>query len=336
MNNAITYSASFVDKTIGRNGFYLGVNESPTLYPTSVTGFYSGYAPASGGYTIYRAKAVEGPSIYSTLDDAETIQLTKTIAFSVNDSTPITTISDALTWLMGNPDCLVVNQNYPKIVTNGLLLYMDASFTPSYYKAGTSWYDLSSSNADGTLINGVSYVSNNGGSLDYDASSAQYVDVPDLGSLSTFTVCAWFKLNTLPTTAGCAAIICNQFDGSVLNFSIGLNQSPGSANICGGFFDGSWRTTTGFAPSTDTWYYVAVTYNGSLIVQYLNGALQTFLSYSGTPTSSGLGNRIGRRWDSPADPDNCIDGEIPVVQIYNRALTSGEILSNYNALKDRY
>jgi hypothetical protein len=163
------------------------------------------------------------------------------------------------------------------------------------------------------------------------------VEVPELGSLSNFTVSCWFKLNTLPTTAGAAAVVSNVYNLSTnLNFSIGLNRSPSSANVCGGFYNGTWRTTAGFAPSIGVWYNVAVTYNGTRIIQYLDGSSQSTLDYTGTASSGGLGNRIGRRWDTAPNSVDYINGQIPHVMIYNRALTSTEIVQNYNAIKDRY
>jgi hypothetical protein len=231
---------------------------------------------------------------------------------------------------------ICVNYNYPNIVTNGLVALLDSSFTTSYPKGGTGWKDLSDTQATATLINGVSYVTNNSGSLSYSSASLQYVELPDLGSLSNFTVSCWFKLNTLPTTSGAAAVVTNAYTGSNLNFSIGLNNSPSTANICGGFFNGAWRNTAGFAPATGSWYSVDVTYNGSQVIQYLNGAQQSTLTYSGTASSSGSGIRIGRRWDNAPNSTDFINGEIPFVSIYNRALSASEIASNYNATSGKF
>ena len=165
----------------------------------------------------------------------------------------------------------------------------------------------------------------------------QPVTGSDLGSLSVFTVSCWFNLTTLPTTAGAAAVVTNAYTGTpnVLNFSIGLNNSPTTANICAGFFDGAWRNTAGFAPATNTWYNVVGTYDGFTIVQYVNGGTNTSSSYAGTPSTSGAGLRIGRRWDTGAGVDH-INGQIPIVQIYNRALSANEVLQNYNAQKSRF
>ena len=102
--------------------------------------------------------------------------------------------------------------------------------------------------------------------------------------------------------------------------------------INGGFFDGTWRLTAGFTPTVGVWYHTAVTYNGSTIIQYQYGASQSTLNYVGTPTGSGGSSYIMRRWDDP----NFLDGFLPQLRIYNRALTAAEILKNYNVTKSRY
>ena len=334
--NVIKYSASPVSNTIGRNNMRLGISDNAGYGPTSSTDFWNGYTPGASGYTIYVNKVSNGPSIFSPANDTELINTAKYIATSINLSPTITTAVEAISWINSQSNMICVNYNYPSIVTSGLVALLDASFTTSYSKGGTGWRDLSDTQSTATLINGVSYLTNNNGSLSYSSSSLQYAELPDLGNLSNFTVSCWFKLSTLPTTSGAAAVVANVYNGSNLNFSVGLNNSPFSSNICGGFFNGAWRTTSGFTPATGSWYSVDVTYNGSQIIQYLNGAEQSTLTYSGTAQSSGLGIRIGRRWDSSPSSVDFINGEIPFVSIYNRALSSSEILSNYNSIKSRY
>jgi hypothetical protein len=55
-----------------------------------------------------------------------------------------------------------------QIVTNGLVLLLDAGNPASYPGSGTTWFDLSGNGNNGTLVNGVGYNSDNGGSLVFD------------------------------------------------------------------------------------------------------------------------------------------------------------------------
>jgi hypothetical protein len=226
---------------------------------------------------------------------------------------------------------------FGQIVTSGLVYAVDSADRNSYTSGSTSWRDLTPNSRTGSFPNGIGYSGSNGGVLSFSSASLQSVTGSDLGSLTNFTVETWFNLTTLPTTAGAACIVTNAYTGTpnALNFSIGLNNSPSSANIVGGFFDGAWRNTTGFAPVINTWYCTAVTYNGATVIQYLNGVSQSTLSYAGTPSSSGAGLRIARRWDTGAGVDH-INGLIPIVRVYNRALSATEMLQNYNAQKSRF
>ena len=55
--------------------------------------------------------------------------------------------------------------NYsPKIVTNGLVLCLDAANPKSYVSGSTKWNDLSKNYLNGTLTNGPTFNSANGGS----------------------------------------------------------------------------------------------------------------------------------------------------------------------------
>ena len=56
----------------------------------------------------------------------------------------------------------------PSIVTNGLVLCLDAANSKSYPGSGTTWTDLSGRGNNGTLVNGVGYNSGNLGSLVFD------------------------------------------------------------------------------------------------------------------------------------------------------------------------
>jgi hypothetical protein len=60
--------------------------------------------------------------------------------------------------------------NNPRIITDGLVLALDAGNPKSYPGSGTAWTDLSGNGNTGTLVNGTGYNSGNGGSLVFDGS----------------------------------------------------------------------------------------------------------------------------------------------------------------------
>ena len=83
----------------------------------------------------------------------------------------------------------------PTIVTDGLVLCLDAANSRSYPKSGTAWSDLAGSN-NGTLTNGPTFSSANGGSIVFDGSNDRVdtgVNPATLvGDGNPATISAWF------------------------------------------------------------------------------------------------------------------------------------------------
>ena len=224
----------------------------------------------------------------------------------------------------------------PTYVTTNLFMNLDAGNASSYGGAGTTWTDLSGNGRNATLTNGPSFTGLQGGYFHFTDTSFQYAITATVPSLTRWTIEGWYR-PTKSLSGKVTSVVSNEYDLiSKLNYSLGSNNAPFSYNFAGGFFDGSWHSTSGLAPSLNTWYQGSVTYDGSTIVQYSNGASQSSLSYAGTSQSGGA-IRIARRWDEAANvSSNFFDGDISVVRVYSVALTSAQILQNYNSVKGRY
>jgi len=226
------------------------------------------------------------------------------------------------------------------------LLYLDAGRVDSYNTSSytgfpvstTTWIDVASSGSaqNGTLTNGAYYSSDNFGTMNFVSASSQWVSVPDLGSLPNFTVIAFAKFDASPVT-GTNALVTNRFTGaeSYVNFAIG---SFGLDNkIVGGFWTNvlGWKYPTGYTVSLNTWYMFGVSYDGSTIRFYVNGAEYSNTAVSATVGTSGQGINIAKRWDSSVAGD-FFDGMIPVVLIYNKTLSASDITLVYNQFAPRY
>jgi len=224
----------------------------------------------------------------------------------------------------------------PSIVTEGLIFCIDAANRGSYSGSGSTWMDVSSNNRDGTLFNSPIFSSEFGGTLRFNDTLYQHLSAPNPGSLTRWTADAWVRI-TGSLTGKPTMIVGGQYDlVSNLNFSIGTNNSPNDYNICAGFFNGSWRNTTGFTPTLSSWYLFSGTYDGAAVRFYVNGQQYSSLSYVGTPQSGGV-IRVARRWDESAtNAINFLRADIPMVKVYNRALTPAEVLQNFNATKGRF
>lgn len=222
-------------------------------------------------------------------------------------------------------------RNTQNFITSNLFLNLDAY---SYSGSGNTWYDLSGNNRNTTLINNPTYTT---GYFHFTDTSFQYaITSSTVPNLSIWSVEAWYR-PTKALTSKVTSVVSNEFDLiNKLNYSIGTNNAPTSYTLAGGYYNGAWRTTTGFTPTLNTWVQTVVTYNGTQIIQYTNGISQSTLTYSGTPQSGGK-IRIARRWDSTdTDSANFFDGDISVIRIYDVSLTSTQVLQNYNAIKSRY
>ena len=84
----------------------------------------------------------------------------------------------------------------PSIVTSGLVLNLDAANMKSYPRSGTTWRDLSGLGNNGTLTNGPTFNSQNGGSIVFDGVD-DYASINNtIGNFGTsdFTINFFFKL----------------------------------------------------------------------------------------------------------------------------------------------
>lgn len=225
------------------------------------------------------------------------------------------------------------------VTTDGLVFELDSGNPASYPGSGNDWYDLVGSN-DATLPNGATYSSSNGGILTFDRASSQSAHAGDLagGALTTFTAETWVRFDTLDNTAGNATCTITEIYASTpINYSITCGLAADPAVWQGGFFDGGgWQVAGSFVPVINTWYCMTVTFDGSNIKFYVNGTLNEAAVTGSTPGSSGLGIHIGERWDAPYLPQSFLDGSIPIVRLYNRGLSSAEVLQNFMANRDRF
>lgn len=223
--------------------------------------------------------------------------------------------------------------NYsPKIVTNGLVLCLDAANNKSYVSGSTTWTDLSPNQNTGTLTNGPTFSSTNGGAIVFDGTN-DYVDCGTNLSFTTtgFSICAW----VYPTSATSYRTVFNKGNGTTAagsQYEL-LSSFNGSNKFQFDVFIGGARTDTA-SPSTyalNKWYYVCGTRSGSLNTLYENGVSTNTVTIAGTLNTTANTTKIGI-----AGSTLPFSGNIAIAQIYNRALSASEILQNYNATKIRF
>ena len=215
----------------------------------------------------------------------------------------------------------------PNIITDGLVLYLDAANQKSYPSTGTVWTDLSGLGNNGTLTNGPTFSSANNGSIVFDGTNDFIAGNTVALSGSAFTIGVWIKPLVTPVTKTFFSL------GSVESANTALHLRFVSAiSLKMGFYSNDIDVT--ISNITGNWNYIAGTLETSRLRSvYQNG----FLKGSDTAISMFTGNTayaIGN-WVILGGIQN-INAEITSVQIYNRALSSDEILQNYNATKSRF
>lgn len=210
-----------------------------------------------------------------------------------------------------------------KNVTSGLILNLDASQLRSYPGTGTTWTDLSGNSNNGTLTNGPTFSSANGGSIVFDGIN----DFAALGTPSAlkfasgaFTVDMWFKTNNAVSPQVLISYGNDAYAFYIHNGQIWFAK-PRAANDGGGP-----------SISSNIWYHVALIDNiGTNILYYLNGVLTNTNTFTQTPTYL-KSLRIG----SSDDEGYYFNGNIASSKVYNRALSASEVLQNYNVTKARF
>ena len=331
MPNSIKYSVSAQTLALKKGNFWIGTGDVGKG-PTSVTDYYNGITPPSGGYTIYLNKASGGPSIYTATNDSQLISLSNTIAGQI-----FATAAAALAWFATQTDKMVFNIDYPAIPTDGLSMTLDAGFTPSYPTSGTTWYNMSGANND-TLLNGPTYDSAEGGSIVFDSTddtSTFPVNTFNSGAPQDGTY--YFRIK-YPTYTSTQTILFNENGGGfgsgiVYYYNPGQtgryyfviyfnNTSAGTGNILG-IFDG---LTAG------SWFDVAITFDSTgKWATYKNGALNT----SGTVANFSSWRRTGNGTPGFRASSSLGSGNSQLFYYYTRALSAAEILQIFNSTKSR-
>jgi hypothetical protein len=241
----------------------------------------------------------------------------------------------------------------PSILTNGLVLALDAANSKSYPGSGTTWSDMSGNGNNGTLTNGPTFNSANGGTIVFDGVD-DYVSLNNtIGNFGTsdFTINFFFKTTELtsPSTFIAKSIgdsPTTDYGWLVNNGSTGNNLGFAVASV-----NGSWGAAGSYSIQTSganirngLWQMATIVgiRAQSNVSIYLNSITQTLQTYVGAASFTTVGNisntrilNIAAESDVATSPYP-IDASISLVQIYNRALSASEVAQNYNAQKSRF
>jgi hypothetical protein len=248
-----------------------------------------------------------------------------------------------------NTGTLLVNGSFDEftgapVVNGNLVLWLDAGQSTSYSGTGNTWTDLSTTGLNGTLVNSPTFSSSpanirfNGTTQRVTFSSSSAVQFLNR---APYTLEVWVYPTQLPAAASYQCLIDREGDpgtgrdgwnlwlygdpASPTNMLLGAERFGLGVNY-GGVF-----ASVSSASTLTTWQHVVATYDGTTQILYRNGV------QLGSNTSTGnITNTTQTVGIAKGGSLSFLYASVSCAKVYNRALTSAEILQNYNALVGRY
>ena len=213
----------------------------------------------------------------------------------------------------------------PRIITEGLVLNVDAGDIKSYPGSGTTWTDRIGAVA-GT-IDGASFSRSNGGVFDFDGTN-DYVSFGNPSDTQfiysdTFSLEAWVNPDSL---SGFTHIIGKTYG----NYRLSVISTGYSLRL-----DSNQLTTNAGSPTVGEWQHVVATWEPSTSTAriYVNGVLEqtktdTNVNWTSTSSNFQIGNSPGESY--------YFNGKIPIGRVYSKTLTLAEVKQNFKATRSRF
>jgi len=217
------------------------------------------------------------------------------------------------------------------IVTSGLVLYLDAALHLSYPGSGTTWYDLSGNGNNVTMQNAgnITYSSSGGGYFTLGSaayfSKASTTNLP-IGS-SPYTLSAWIQLGSSWGLNG-VILIGNGFYTTDAVNAFRMNGT----NVLENYWWGNDYAAGSSLTPTTQWFNCVAQWDGTNRSLWVNGVQIGTGSATGLNVTNSL-LQIGVTWSAN---NEYLQGNIGQALIYNRALTSEEVMQNYSVVRGRY
>jgi hypothetical protein len=222
----------------------------------------------------------------------------------------------------------------PRIITEGLVLCLDAANIKSYPGSGTAWTDLSGNGNNGTLVNGPTFSAANSGSIDFDGTN-DYVagNLPPL--ISDYTIELWFKLDSL--RSGESNTLLSLTSSNNHGF-LGEIQSNRTIRFL-------HRYPYSSSAGGDNFFSISLINLGQICCIswvrdsdqkiYINGSLDNQITATISAFDSNLNQLTIGQLVQTSNARN-INGSVYNLKIYNRSLSVEEVTQNFNALRGRF
>ena len=223
------------------------------------------------------------------------------------------------------------------IQDSSLKLWLDASNPLSYPGTGTLWSDLSGNGNNGTMVNGVTYSTANGGVMSFDGVN-DFVNVGSINAATNeLTISCWFKS---PVVNQNRAIIAKWKTSTETDNSYCLlNETPTQNKFSFMVYQANNAVAIiiaqDFTILPNTWYHITATAANGVLSIYVNGVKSAnTATYNGTIKQTTRPTMIGKL--RIEDALYISNAQINEPLIYTRALTTEEVNQNFQATRNKY
>jgi hypothetical protein len=225
----------------------------------------------------------------------------------------------------------------PNIATDGLILYLDAANPKSYVSGSTTWGDIVRSN-NGTLTNGPTFSSANGGGIVFDGVD-DYINIPSFTSTSqNMSFSLWFNPSSLQAGVAVNVVFLQSENASTNTIRLYRNTNFSENRLAWLVYYESISTSRvsilpQYTYSLNTWTNTVLTFdNTGNYRTYINGTL-----FNTTQAVDFI------RWYTPQGylriggiPSGPLNGIVSNLSIWEKTLSEQEVLQNYNATRSRF
>ncbi len=229
----------------------------------------------------------------------------------------------------------------PKIVTDGLVLALDAGNAKSYVSGSTTWFDLSSNRNHVILYNSPTFST---GSLNFDGIDDYGVTQNNLNLSNTDSI----TIEVFLKTTAVSKMILEHSTNWNYNNAFGMLITPDADIAVTGQIDFTDHTTSGYnivasnsILNNNQWVNFTVTTNRSNSSTnqsqiYINGVLDSYLSPANRTDLTGNFSSFPLYIASRAGNSFFYSGGLSIIRMYNRALSASEVSQNFNAIRGRF
>lgn len=209
----------------------------------------------------------------------------------------------------------------PRIVTNGLVLCLDAGNTRSYPGSGTTWTDLSGNGRNATVVGSPTFTN---GYFDATSDSNYFTLASYSHGTSDFTYSMWMTIDTVDS-------LSTLFENGSWTDTLLFRHETSNIAV---YAEGALYGTFAFTPVAGTWYNIVFKRESSVAYAYTNG--NQIGSTFGLSVDISLANPNMWLMRSQHTTGQSNDGKVAAFSLYSRALSENEIKQNFNALRGRF